>query len=37
MKQLYKFGADGNGVLGDDSVRAKTGSGGDAEVQTRLD
>jgi len=32
MKQLYKFGANGHGVFGDDCVRAKTGACCYAEI-----
>lgn len=37
MKQLYEFGCDGDGVLGDHCVRAETTPSRYSEIQTRLD
>lgn len=35
--QLDELGSDGDGVLGDDRVRAETAARRDAQVQPRLD
>jgi len=37
VKQLYEFGGDGDLVLGDHRVRAKTAASRYSEIQSRLD